>query len=386
MSAKRDYYEVLGVERSVGAEDVKRAYRKLALKYHPDNYKGDKAEGEVLFKEVSEAYEVLSDPEKRQRYDRFGHEGLRGSGMHDFSSMGFGDIFSMFQDIFSGMGGTVGGGGRRPSRGYDLETQVELTLEDVATGTEPTLEFDRVDYCDTCSGSGSKPGTEPKRCAECGGYGQVQQQVQSIFGVSVRVQPCSACKGKGSIITDPCSDCKGTGRAKKHRTLSVRIPAGVRDGQVIRVRGEGEPGEPGAPRGDLHVYVHVKPHDLLTRRGDDLICTVPITYSQAALGGMVDVPTLTGTEAVEVPAGSQNGDVIQLKGKGLPSLQTGKAGNQHVILYIEVPRKLSPEQRELLEKLAQLEQANITPERKSFFDRVKECFSGKDRNMDKSNS
>ncbi len=379
MPSKRDYYDILGLGKDASADEVKRAYRKAALKYHPDNYKGDKEEGETLFKEVSEAYEVLSDSDKRQRYDRFGHEGLRGAGMHDFSNMGFGDIFSMFNDIFGGMGGMGGSAGPRKRRGYDLETQVALTLEEIATGAEPTIEFDRTDICETCEGTGAKPGTEVKRCTECGGYGQVQQQVQSFFGTSVRVMPCPVCKGKGEMITDPCKDCRGTGRAKRHRKLSVQIPAGVRDGQAIRVRGEGEPGDEGAPRGDLHVYISVKPHPLLQRRGDDLICTVPIAYSLAALGGTTNVPTLSGEEEIDIPAGTQNGDVIHLKGRGLPALGSGKMGQQHVVVYIEVPKKLSKPHRELLEQLAEVDQSNVTEQRRSFFDKVKDYFSGNDR-------
>lgn len=377
MSEKRDYYEVLSVGRSAGGDEIKRAYRKLALKFHPDNYQGDKAEGEAKFKEISEAYEVLSDSVKRQRFDQFGHAGMRGAGVHDFSSMGFGDIFSMFQDIFSGMGGFTAGA-QPGGHGYDLETQVTLTLQQVAAGAEPTLEFERMDLCDTCGGGGAEPGTTPQRCDQCGGYGQVQQQVQSFFGTSVRIQPCPKCLGKGKIITNPCRNCDGTGRARKHRTLTVRIPPGIRDGQVVRVRGEGEPNEAGTDRGSLHVYVSVEEHPLLTRRGDDLICQVPITFSQAALGGTIEVPTLAGTENVDIPGGSQNGDVVCLKGRGLPSMRNGKAGSQHVVMYIEVPTKLSKNQRELLQQFAETEDANVTPKRKSFFEKVKECLSGKD--------
>ena len=373
MPSKRDYYEVLGVDRSVGGDDIKRAYRKLALKYHPDNYKGDKAEGEALFKEVSEAYEVLSDPAKRQRYDQFGHEGLRGAGLHDFSSMGFGDIFSMFEDIFGGMG--LGGGGRRRSeRGNDLATEIELTLEEVASGVEHTLEFERIDACEACGGGGSAAGTTPDRCADCGGYGQVQQQVQSVFGISVRLQPCRRCGGKGVIITDPCETCDGVGRDRKQRMLTVHVPPGVRDGQVIRLRGEGEPNAANTHRGDLHVYVRVKDHPLLVRRNDDLICQVPITYSQAALGGTVQVPTLAGVEPVDVPAGSQNGDVITLKGRGLPLSRGGRKGHQHVLVHIEVPKKLSKKQKELLQELAETEEVEVTPQRKTFLDKLKEKF------------
>ncbi len=310
MAKKRDYYEVLGVGRNAGAEDIKRAYRRRALKYHPDNYKGDKAEAEQRFKELAEAYEVLSDPIKRQRYDQFGHEGLRGSGVHDFSSMGFGDIFSMFEDIFGGFG--VGRTGRVSDRGLDLETAVELTLEQVATGTDQTLECERIDLCQTCSGNGSKPGTSPQNCPTCSGYGQVQQQVQSFFGMSVRVSPCPQCRGKGSVVTDPCSDCRGTGRAKKKRALTVQIPQGIHDGQVVRIRGEGEPSRRGTNRGDLHVYVSIRPHPLLTRRNDDVFCQVPIAFTQAALGGKAQIATLAGMEEIEVPPGTQNGDVITL--------------------------------------------------------------------------
>ena len=373
MASKRDYYEILGVDRTAGGDDVKRAYRRLALKYHPDNYKGDKAEGEGLFKEVSEAYEVLSDPPKRQQYDKFGHEGLKGAGLHDFSSMGFGDIFSMFEDIFSGMG-MRGGGQHRTDRGYDLEAEVVLTLEEVATGADPTLEYQRVDFCETCSGGGSEPGHEPDRCDTCGGYGQVQQQVQSFFGVSVRVQPCGRCKGTGKIVTHPCKTCDGSGRVRKKRTLTVHVPPGVRDGQAMRVRGEGEAAQTGSARGDLHIYIRVKEHPMLARRNDDLICQVPISFSVAALGGTVQVPTLVGPEDVDVPAGTQNGDVITIKDRGLPSPRNGRQGNQHVLVYVEVPKKLTDTQEDLLRQLAETEEAHVTPQRKSFLEKLKDTF------------
>ncbi len=375
MSSKRDYYEVLGVKRDANKDEVKRAYRKGALKYHPDNYDGDKAEGETIFKALAEAYEVLSDPVKRKNYDQFGHEGLRGSGMHDFNSMGFGDIFSMFEDIFGASGSRAGGQASRSDRGYDLETEVEMTLEKVASGAEQTLEFDRMDLCEICHGSGARKGTDPQKCITCGGYGQVQQQVSGFFGMSVRVTPCPKCKGKGIIITDPCETCHGSGRQKKKRVLTVRIPAGISDGQVVRVAGEGEPGESGTQRGDLHVYVRVTPHPFLVRRGDDLICQVPITFSQAALGGLVDVPTLSGSEELHVPSGTQNGTIIKMKTRGLPSLRTNRKGDQHVQLFIEVPKKLTDEQCELLEKYAETEDVTVTPQRKSFLDKLKDYFS-----------
>ncbi|MHC4562793.1 MAG: DnaJ C-terminal domain-containing protein, partial [Planctomycetota bacterium] len=251
---------------------------------------------------------------------------------------------------------------------------VELTLEDVAAGADPTLEFERVDLCDTCGGNGCKPGSQPKRCDACGGYGQVQQQVQSIFGLSVRVQPCRQCNGKGSTVTDPCKSCDGTGRAKKRRVLTVHIPPGVHDGQVVRVRGEGEPNQANTSRGDMHVYVQVKEHAMLARRDSDLICQVPIAYSLAALGGSVEVPTLAGSEEIDVPAGTQNGDVITLKGRGLPSPRTGRKGHQQVVVYVEVPKKLTDTHKKLLRELAEIDQANVTPQRKSFLDKLKETF------------
>ncbi len=372
MSEKRDYYEVLGVERNASPEEIKRTYRKGALKYHPDNYKGDSAEGEKKFKDLTEAYDVLSDPAKRQQYDRYGHEGLRSSGVHDYSNMGFNDIFSMFEDIF---GGNMGGRQQRQAqRGLDLETEVELTLEQVATGCDQSLEFERMDLCDTCAGSGSKPGSTPQKCNTCGGYGQVQQQVPGFFGVSVRIVECPKCHGRGAIVTDPCGECRGSGRRKKKRVLSVHIPPGIHDGQVVRARGEGEPGAHGATRGDLHVYVRVKTHEMLTRRNDDLICQVPITFTLAALGGKVEVPTLKGAEEIEITAGTQNGDVFTMKRRGLPNTRSGKTGEQYVQVFVEVPKKLTAKQRELLEAFAKTEETSITPERKSFIDKLKACF------------
>ena len=377
MAGKRDYYEVLGVSKAESGEGIKRAYRRLALKYHPDSYKGDKAEAETHFKELAEAYDVLSDPEKRQRYDRFGHEGLRGAGMHDFSSMGFGDIFSMFEDIFGGRG--MPGGRRGRHRGYDLETEVMLSLEEVAIGVDKTLEFERKDFCDHCSGSGAKPGTEPQRCPTCGGQGQVQQAVQGFFGASVRIVACPQCHGRGTRIDTPCPRCKGTGRRRKKRSLSVHVPAGVHDGQAVRLRGEGEPGDNGAVKGDLHCYVRVKSHPFLSRDGNDLVCQVPIGFGQAALGAQVEVPTLDGPEKMEIPAGTQHGDVFSLRKRGLPDIRTGRVGHELVQIVIEVPRELSKRQAELLREFAETEEKDITPVKKGFLDKLAEYFGVGDK-------
>ncbi len=376
MPSKRDYYDILGLGRSAGADEVKRAYRKLAIKFHPDNYRGDKTEGEAKFKELAEAYEVLSDPQKRQRYDQFGHAGLRGAGVHDFSSMGFGDIFSMFQDIFSGSG--FGSGIRSDGRaGLDLETEVELTLEQVATGAEKTLEFERMDLCDACGGTGAKSGTQPAKCNTCGGYGRVQQQVSGFFGMSVRVVVCPECHGSGHFIREKCPRCAGTGRVRKKRALTVHIPPGIHDGQVVRVRNEGEPGRVGPNKGDLHVYVHVQPHPLLARRGDDLVCQAPVSFPIAALGGNVTVPTLTGPEEIHVPAGSPTGHILTLRKRGLPSVGGGRTGDLHVQIFVEVPKKLTKQQRELLGAYAETENDNLTPQRKSFMDALKDYFTDK---------
>jgi molecular chaperone DnaJ len=373
MPTKRDYYEILSLERAAGADDIRRAYRRLALKFHPDNVKGDaaaKKQSEDKFKEMAEAYEVLRDPDTRQRYDQFGHEGLRGAGVHDFSGMGFGDIFSMFEDILGGMGGAGGGHGRSRRRGYDLETEVELTLQDVVAGVDRTLEFERLETCGTCNGSGAKPGTMPKRCGTCGGYGQVE----AGGGFFRMVRTCPACGGAGQVVSEPCPACHGAGRQKKSRKLTVHVPAGVEEGQAVRVRGEGEAGEPGAGRGDLLCYVRVKEHAFLARHGRDLLCQVPISFSQAALGASVEVPTLAGKEQVMVPPGTQHGEPVRLRGRGLPDIRDSRRGDQIVQFLIEVPKRLTRRQQELLRELAASEDVDVTPARKGFFDKLKKHF------------
>jgi molecular chaperone DnaJ len=373
--AKRDYYEVLGVAKDASADEIKRAYRRLAIKFHPDKNPGDK-EAEAKFKECAAAYEVLSDPDKRRQYDQYGHEGLNSSGMHDFSRMNVEDIFNMFgfEDLFGGMFG--GSRGRRTtqhvgfSRGYDLETTVELSLNEIATGAEKTIEFTRQDVCEECSGSGSAKGSSPVKCPTCGGAGQVA----TGGGFFQMVSTCPQCKGSGQIIKNPCKKCRGSGRIPKKRTISVQIPPGVHEGQGIRVAGEGEPGRGGGDRGDLYCYVRIKPHEFLQRDGNDLIVVVPISFSQAALGTTIDVPSLNGTKGLKIPAGTQYGSVFRIKGQGLPDIRTHRTGDQLVQVVIETPTRLTVEQQELLKKFAETESKNVSPKIAGFFDKLKRHF------------
>lgn len=370
--AKQDYYQVLGVEKTASPEEIKRAYRRMAIKYHPDKNPGNK-EAEAKFKECAEAYEVLSDPEKRKQYDQYGHEGLRGTGMHDFSRMNVEDIFSMFgfEDFFGSVFGGGGGrrGGRRggPARGYDLETGVELTLNEVAHGTEKTIEFTRQDRCPTCNGSGAAPGTQPTRCPMCGGTGQVAKG----GGFFQMVSTCPQCQGTGQIVKNPCPTCRGSGRVPKKRTVTIRIPAGVHEGQGIRVSGEGEPGRDGGPNGDLYVYVRVRPHEFLERDGNDLVAIVPISVTQAALGATIDVPALEGTRQLKIPPGTQYGSIFRIRGQGLPDVRTGRSGDELVQVTIETPTNLNARQEELLREFAQTENKNVSPKSQSFFERLK---------------
>jgi molecular chaperone DnaJ len=350
------------------------------MKYHPDRNPGD-SEAEARFKECAEAYEVLADSERRSMYDRYGHEGLRSRPGHDFRSMNAEDIFSMFQDIF---GGGFGAPGTRRTRGvprgYDLETEVEISLKEVLAGTSRDVEFKRLDLCKTCNGSGAKEGSEPVRCETCAGQGQVAQT--GLGGMFRMVTTCPHCRGRGKIVRDKCSDCRGTGRVSVKRKLSVKIPAGIHDGQAIRVASEGEPPGPEVSqagqgvRGDLHVIVRVEAHDQFERDGDDLITVQPVAFAQAALGADVDVPTLNGAARISIPAGTQHGALFRVQGHGLPNLRGGQRGDLVVIAQLVVPRKLNEQQRSLLKQYAQMEQLDVRAQSPSLWDKIKGAVTG----------
>ncbi|NOX58646.1 MAG: molecular chaperone DnaJ [Planctomycetes bacterium] len=376
MDSKRDYYEVLEIEISASSEQIKKAYRKCALKHHPDRNR-DNPDAEVRFKEAAEAYEVLSDADKRSRYDQFGHQGVASSGMHDFSHMGADDIFSMFNDIF---GSAFGGGGRRGGRrrGADLQAQVVITLKDVARGVKKRLEFTREDECEPCSGTGAEPGTDRQSCLTCGGYGQVEQTggLAGLFGRMVTT--CPDCRGQGSVVMTPCRACRGSGRSPSDRVVLVDIPSGIHDGQAVRIRGEGEAGEAGASRGDLHCYVRVAKHELLERHENDLVCRMPISFTQAALGARVEVPTLNGKAELTIPKGAQHGQVFKMNGLGLPDLRSGRAGDELVQVLVEIPKKLSKKQEDILREFAETEDHSVLPESKGFFEKLVKYFGAEE--------
>ncbi|MEK7731219.1 MAG: molecular chaperone DnaJ [Planctomycetota bacterium] len=371
-AAKRDYYEVLGVPRDALPEQIKKAYRRHAHKYHPDRNADDPgAEGK--FKEAAEAYEVLSEPTKRQRYDQFGHAGLSGVGVHDFSHMGVDDIFSMFNDIF---GGGLGGGRRGRRGGADLQTEVTLTLAEVAKGAERAIDFTREYFCETCGGTGAAPGSQRRTCGTCGGYGQVEQTggLSGLFGRVITT--CPTCRGRGSSVVSPCTSCRGSGRTMKDRVVNVQIPAGIHDGQAVRVRGEGEPGEDGGQRGDLHCYVRISPHPFFERHNNDLICRMPISFTQASLGAKVEVPTLTGKGELKIPPGTQHGQLFRLNGIGLPDLRSGRRGDELVQVMVEIPKRLDKAQEALLREFAKTEDRSVLPESRGFFDKLMEYLGG----------
>lgn len=369
--AKRDYYEILGLNRDADDSTIKKAYRKLAMKHHPDRNSGN-SQSEELFKEAKEAYEVLSDPNKRAAYDQFGHAGVDASaaGAGAGGAQGFADAFGdIFGDIFGGRGGRS-----NVHRGADLRYSLEISLEQAAHGTETKIRIPTMDQCDTCHGDGSKPGSKPQTCPTCHGHGQVRMQ-QGFFSIQ---QTCPKCHGNGKIITDPCGICHGAGRVKRHKTLNVKIPMGVDDGDRIRIAGEGEAGTSGGPPGDLYVVIHLASHSVFHRDGDHLHCEIPISFTTAALGGEIEVPTLEGHAKIKVPSETQTGKIFRLRGKGIKGVRSNSKGDLLCHVIVETPVKLTARQKELLEELEVISQkdgSRHSPRAKSWMDKAREFFS-----------
>ena len=376
----RDYYEVLGVARSADKNEIKRAFRQLAREYHPDVSKHPDAE--ARFKEIGEAYEVLSDDEKRARYDRFGHAGVQGNGYgaSGFSGVGFEEIFEEFFSNFGGRSATRGRSGPRP--GADRKIDLTITFEEAIFGVEKEIEIDRMETCEVCDGSRAEPGTSTVTCPQCAGTGEIRQVQQTFLGSMVRVTTCPRCNGRGETIQTPCRNCRGEGRTRKHAILTVQIPAGVREGLQIQVRNEGDAGEAGAPKGNLYVVIHVKEHQFFKVRNNDIILDINLNVAQAALGDKIIVPTVDGDVELTIPTGTQTGKVFRLRGKGVPRLRSDGSnsgrGDQLVYVQVAVPAQLTDEQRHLFEQLAKTFGSNVHPQQqeRGFFDRVMDFFAG----------
>ncbi|MFQ6137182.1 MAG: molecular chaperone DnaJ [Candidatus Hydrothermarchaeales archaeon] len=375
---KRDYYEVLGIGKDASKEDIKRAYRRLARRYHPDVNKAEDAE--ERFKEISEAYAVLSDDERRWQYDRFGHAGMAGYTPEDiFRNIDFDDIFrdlgfgpfGGFGDIFDTF---FGGRTRRragPQKGADLRYNLEIDFKDAAFGTKTEIEVPLTETCDVCNGSGAEPGTSPKTCPSCNGSGQISHTRRTHFGQFSTITTCGNCHGEGRVIDNPCQQCNGSGKVKRNRKISVKIPAGVDNGFRLRIAGKGEIGERGGSPGDLYVVIYVRPHEIFERHGSDIFCKVPISFTQAALGSETEIPTLDGNAKLKIPPGTQTGTVFRFKGKGIPNLHGHGRGDQHVKVVIKTPEKLTPEQKELLERFDELSREATASTKGGFFGRMK---------------
>ena len=388
VSAKRDYYEVLGVEKGASDAEIKKAYKKMMLKHHPDRNPNNREEAEEKSKEINEAYDVLKDPKKRARYDQFGHAAFDGAagggggagfgGFEDiFRSGGFGRATGGFDDIFDMFFGGSQGGSRRngPVRGSDLRYNAEITFEEAAFGKELDLEIPRSEECTTCHGTGAAAGSKPENCPECQGTGQQQVVQNTPFGRIVNARTCPRCNGAGTIVKNPCPDCQGTGRKKVKRKIKVNIPKGIDHGSRVRVSGGGEAGARGGESGDLYVYISVKPHKLFRRQGNDVIVEVPISFVQAALGDSVQVPTIDGLVELKIPAGIQTGKILRVREKGIPFLRGVGRGDEHVVIKVVTPQNLSEKQKDLLKQFGELSGENVNPEQKSFWDNLKDLFS-----------
>ncbi|MDO4314639.1 MAG: molecular chaperone DnaJ [Oscillospiraceae bacterium] len=375
MADKRDYYEVLGISKGASEDDIKKAYKKMARKYHPD-LNPDNKEAEEKFKEVNEAYEILSDPGKKARYDQYGHAGVDpnfGAGGAGFDgSFDFGDLGDIFGSFF---GGGFGGGRRTnpnaPQRGESIRMSLAISFEEAAFGCEKAVTVDRMEQCGTCRGNGCAPGTTPEICPDCHGTGQVQVRRQTPMGVFATSSPCTKCGGKGRIIHQPCKDCHGTGAVRKRKTIQASIPAGIDNGQTISIRGQGHAGVNGGPAGDLLITITVRPHELFRREGTSVLCEAPITFAQAVLGAELEIPTIDGKVKYDLPEGTQSGTTFRLKGKGIPAINGRGRGDQYVTVYIETPRNLNREQKEALKKFAESVGDNNYEERKKFFKKFK---------------
>lgn len=373
MATQRDYYEILGLSQTASKDEIKKAYRRLARRYHPDV--SQEQDADEKFKEISEAYEVLSDDQKRAAYDRFGHAGVRGTGAGGFQDFGFGGVADIFEEFFGAGFGTSRRRRRGPRRGADLRYDLRISFEEAVFGAEKEIEIRRPEICPTCNGSGAEPGTHPERCTNCNGTGEVRRVQQSILGQFVNVATCPNCRGEGEVITTPCSNCGGRKQVQQQRTLKVRIPAGIRSEQQIRLTGEGAPGSDGGPPGNLYVIVDVDRHPIFQRRADDILINLEINVAQAALGDEVTVPTVDGDASLKIPAGTQSGTVFRLRDKGVPHLNGNGRGDELVMTQVIVPTNLSDRQRELFEEMADSLGKAVVPQReKGFLNDLKDAL------------